>query len=248
MKENTSPLTRRQAVKLFATATAAVSLGNSLVSAAPAAAPRGGAAGLPAQIPPLPYKYDALEPHIDAQTMEIHHGKHHASYLAAARKLLEPHAALQARRSEDLLANLEQVPSDIRTGLRNQLGGHVNHVFFWEIMAPAKSYRAGRLQEAIGQSFGSVDAFKQQFTQAAMGRFGSGWAWLSQKRDGSLTIHSTANQDSPLMEGLTPIIGLDVWEHAYYLRRQNRRAEYVEAFWNVLNWDRAEELYRSARA
>lgn len=246
MKENASPLTRREAVKLFATATAAVSLGASVLPAAPAARPARGA-GLPTEIPPLPYAYDALEPHIDAQTMEIHHGKHHASYLAAARKLLEPHAALQARAPEALLGDLSQVPEDIRGGLRNQLGGHVNHVFFWEILAPAKTYRAGRLQDAIGKAFGGVDGFKQQFTQAAMGRFGSGWAWLSQKRDGSLTIHSTANQDSPLMDGLKPIIGLDVWEHAYYLRRQNRRAEYVEAFWNVLNWDRAEEHYRAAR-
>ncbi len=243
MNASTPALTRREGVKLGATASAAVAFGAPALSAAPKAG-----AGLPEKVPDLPYAYDALEPHIDAETMRLHHDKHHASYLSAARKLLEPHANLLSRAPEDILRSINDVPENIRTGVRNQLGGHVNHALFWQILAPAKKYREGQLQAAVKKSFGSVDAFKKEFTQAAMGRFGSGWAWLSRKRDGSLTVHSTANQDSPLIEGLTPIIGLDVWEHAYYLLRQNRRAEYVEAFWNVLNWDYAEELYRAARA
>jgi superoxide dismutase, Fe-Mn family len=143
---------------------------------------------------------------------------------------------------------LDQAPSDIRTGLRNQLGGHVNHAFFWEIMAPARNYQAGPLQKAVREKYGSLDSFKKEFKDAATGRFGSGWAWLSVDQKGELKIHSTANQDSPLMENLRPVIGLDVWEHAYYLLRQNRRGDYVDAFWNVLNWDRAEQHYRHALA
>ena len=189
------------------------------------------------QLPPLPYAYDALEPHIDQQTMRIHHDKHHGTYVTNLNAALEPHADLQRQSVEDLLKNIASVPEQIRTAVRNNGGGHANHTMFWEIMKPGGGPISGRIAEAITGTFGSFDAFRDQFNKAALGRFGSGWAWLVQGGDGRLSIESTANQDSPLMEGRWPVFGLDVWEHAYYLKYQNRRADYVSAWWSVINWD-----------
>ncbi len=189
------------------------------------------------ELPPLPYAYNALEPHIDETTMRIHHDKHHGAYVTNLNAAVEKHADLQAKSPEDLLRSINSVPEAIRTAVRNNGGGHVNHTMFWEIMAPnAGGGPTGRIADAIKGTFGGFDAFKEQFAKAAMGRFGSGWAWLVDA-GGKLAIESTANQDSPLMEGKWPVFGLDVWEHAYYLKYQNRRADYVGAWWNVVNWD-----------
>jgi Fe-Mn family superoxide dismutase len=189
------------------------------------------------ELPPLPYAYNALEPYIDEQTMRIHHDKHHGAYVNNLNAALEKHPDLQKKTVEELLRGINTVPEDIRTAVRNNGGGHSNHTMFWEIMGPGKGGAAtGAVGEAITSSFGSFDDFKQQFAKAAAGRFGSGWAWLIDA-GGKLVIESTANQDSPLMEGKKPILGLDVWEHAYYLKYQNRRPEYIEAWWNVVNWD-----------
>jgi Fe-Mn family superoxide dismutase len=187
-------------------------------------------------LPPLPYDYAALEPHIDEQTMRIHHDKHHAGYVNNLNAALTDHPALAEKSVGDLIADLAAVPEAIRGAVRNNGGGHANHTLFWEIMAPGgASAPAGSLAEAIDQAFGSLDAFKDAFTKAGMTRFGSGWAWLV--RTGSdVAVLSTPNQDSPLMEGHLPILGCDVWEHAYYLKYQNRRADYLAAFWNVVNW------------
>ena len=188
------------------------------------------------QLPPLPYDYAALEPHIDEQTMRIHHDKHHAAYVNNLNAALEKHSDLQQKSVEDLIRGVNSVPEDIRTAVRNNGGGHVNHTMFWEIMSPGKGGApGGAVGDAIKSSFGSFDAFKEQFAKAATGRFGSGWAWLLDA-GGKLVIESTANQDSPLMEGKNPILGLDVWEHAYYLKYQNRRPDYITAWWNVVNW------------
>ena len=185
---------------------------------------------------PLPYDYAALEPHIDAQTMQIHHGKHHQAYVTNLNAALDKHPALHGHSLDDLLKNLAAVPDDIRMAVRNNGGGHWNHTFFWNLMAPnAGGAPTGALAEAIASSFGSFDAFKEKFAAAGMGRFGSGWAWLVDN-GGSLEIMSTPNQDNPLMEGRKAILGVDVWEHAYYLKYQNRRADYLAAFWNVINW------------
>jgi len=189
------------------------------------------------ELPPLPYAYNALEPHIDEQTMRIHHDKHHGTYVTNLNAALEPHGDLQKLSAEELLRGIAKVPEAIRTAVRNNGGGHVNHTMFWEIMAPGGGRFSGRIADAIKGAFGSVEAFKEQFAKAAIGRFGSGWAWLVQGADGKLAIESTANQDSPLMEGKWPVFGLDVWEHAYYLKYQNRRADYLAAFWNVVNWN-----------
>ena len=187
-------------------------------------------------LPPLPYPTDALEPHIDKQTMEIHHGKHHAAYVTNLNAALKKHPELQSKSVEDLLRNLNTVPEDIRTAVRNNGGGHVNHTMFWQIMGPrAGGAPTGAIADAITGSFGSFDAFKEQFTKAGIGRFGSGWAWVIDQ-GGKLAIESTANQDSPLMEGKKAVFGLDVWEHAYYLKYQNRRPDYIGAWWNVVNW------------
>ncbi len=189
------------------------------------------------QLPPLPYAVDALEPFIDAQTMTIHHGKHHAAYVNNLNAALEKHPELSNWSLEDLLVKLNEVPEDIRTAVRNHGGGHWNHTMFWEIMAPnAGGAPTGALANAINDTFGSFDTFKAEFEKAANGRFGSGWAWLVKKTDGGLAIVSTANQDNPLTDGLTPLMGIDVWEHAYYLKYQNRRPEYVTNWWNVVNW------------
>ncbi|MBI5669358.1 MAG: superoxide dismutase [Chloroflexi bacterium] len=200
------------------------------------------------ELPPLPYPSNALEPHIDARTMEIHHGKHHNAYVTNLNKALEGQADWQNRSIEDILANLNSLPENIRTAVRNNGGGHANHTMFWQIMAPnAGGEPTGELADAINRAFGSFAAFKEQFAAAAMGRFGSGWAWLVADRGGGLSITSTPNQDTPLMEGKTPILGLDVWEHAYYLNYQNRRADYIAAWWNVVNWPEVARRYAAAK-
>jgi Fe-Mn family superoxide dismutase len=189
------------------------------------------------ELPKLPYAVDALEPYIDAQTMTIHHDKHHQAYITNFSGAIEKHPELAGKSIEALLADLNAVPEDIRAVIRNHGGGTWNHSMFWEIMAPkAGGTPKGELAKAVDAAFGSFDAFKGDFEKAANGRFGSGWAWLVRK-SGSLAIVSTANQDNPMSEGLTPIMGIDVWEHAYYLKYQNRRAEYVTNWWNVVNWD-----------
>ncbi len=189
------------------------------------------------QLPPLPYPYDALEPSIDAQTMMLHHDKHHAAYVNNLNGALEKHPELGGKSLEDLLGNLNAVPEDIRTVVRNHGGGTLNHNLFWVLMAPkAGGEPGGNLAQAIQSAFGSFQAFKEAFEKAAMGRFGSGWAWLNRRPDGSLVINSTANQDNPISEGLFPLLGIDVWEHAYYLKYQNRRNEYIANWWNVVNW------------
>ncbi len=195
-------------------------------------------------LPNLPYAHDALEPHIDAQTMEIHHGKHHAGYVRGLNSALENHPDLRERSIEDLLRTLNALPASVQTAVRNSGGGHANHTLFWEIMAPGGGGRPkGDLATAIDRKFGSFADFRKEIAQAATGRFGSGWAWLTVDRDRRLSVESTANQDSPLSSGRTPILGIDVWEHAYYLKYQNRRADYVEAWFNVVNWDRVSEFY-----
>ena len=189
------------------------------------------------QLPSLPYAFDALEPHIDAQTMQIHHGKHHQAYINNLNAALEAHPDLQGKSVEDLIKDLNALPEAIRTAVRNNGGGHANHSLFWTLMAPnAGGAPTGKAADAITGAFGTFDAFKEQFAKAATTRFGSGWAWLVSS-SGKLAIESTANQDSPIMEGKKPILGLDVWEHAYYLKYQNRRPDYVAAFWNVVNWN-----------
>lgn len=190
------------------------------------------------ELPKLPYEFNELEPHIDARTMEIHYGKHHQGYTTNLNKALEGHDDLAKKPVEYLLAHLDEVPEDIRTAVRNNGGGYVNHSFFWHIMSPKGGGEPdGSLAEAMNEAFGSFDGFKEAFSKAAMTRFGSGWAWLCADKDGKLLVTSTANQDNPLSEGLAPLLGLDVWEHAYYLNYQNRRADYVAAWWNVVKWD-----------
>jgi Fe-Mn family superoxide dismutase len=205
-------------------------------------------------LPPLPYDFGALEPHIDARTMEIHHDKHHAAYVNNLNAALKDHPDLQGKTIEDLIKNLGAVPEAIRTAVRNNGGGHANHSFFWQILKPSGGGEpTGALAQAITGELGGFAAFKEAFNKAAITRFGSGWAWLIVK-DGKLGITSTANQDSPLMDIVeaaqkgTPILGVDVWEHAYYLKYQNRRPEYVAAWWNVVNWDEVARRYESAKA
>ncbi len=192
-------------------------------------------------LPDLGYSFDALEPHIDAKTMEIHHGKHHAGYVDKLNAALEKYPDLQAKKIEELLASIKDMPEAIRIAVQNNGGGHHNHTLFWESMKPGSSQNA---PEAISKTFGSLDDFKSKMTEAATGRFGSGWAWLVKNGD-NLEVYSTANQDSPLMEGKIPILGLDVWEHAYYLKYQNRRPEYVENWWSVVNWSVVEERLKT---
>ena len=188
------------------------------------------------QLPALPYDFAALEPHIDAQTMQIHHGKHHQAYVTNLNAALEKHPELAAKPVEDLLGNLSAVPEDVRPAVRNNGGGHLNHTHFWTWMAPgAGGAHTGALADAIKSAFGSFDAFKEAFGKAGVGRFGSGWAWLIDT-GGTLSIESTPNQDNPIMDGKKAILGLDVWEHAYYLKYQNRRPDYISAWWNVVNW------------
>ena len=188
------------------------------------------------QLPALPYDFAALEPHIDAQTMQIHHGKHHAAYVNNLNAALEKHPSLQGKSPEELIKHLADVPEAIRTAVRNNGGGHVNHTMFWQIMGPGKGGApTGAIAQVITNQFGGFDKFKEELKKAGVGRFGSGWAWVIDQ-GGKLVIESTANQDSPLMEGKKVVFGVDVWEHAYYLKYQNRRPDYVDAWWNVINW------------
>jgi Fe-Mn family superoxide dismutase len=199
-------------------------------------------------LPPLPYAYNALEPHIDERTMQIHHDKHHQGYVNNLNAALEGHADLQKKSLDDLISQLDAVPENIRTAVRNNGGGHSNHSLFWVLMTPGGSSKpTGALASAITDTFKGFDAFKEQFGKAAMGRFGSGWAWLVLDGKGKLAIESTPNQDSPLMAGKLPVMGIDVWEHAYYLKYQNKRADYVGAWWNVLNWDEVGKRYDTLR-
>ncbi|PQZ97944.1 MULTISPECIES: superoxide dismutase [unclassified Paenibacillus] len=200
------------------------------------------------QLPALPYANDALEPHIDAKTMEIHHDRHHNTYVTNLNAALESAPELQGKSLEDLIANLDSVPEGIRTAVRNNGGGHANHSLFWEIIGPnGGGAPTGDIAAAIESELGGFDKFKEDFAKAATTRFGSGWAWLVVGKDGKLSITSTPNQDSPLFEGLTPVLGLDVWEHAYYLNYQNKRPDYIAAFWNVINWDEVNKRYASAK-
>lgn len=199
------------------------------------------------QLPELPYAYDALEPHIDAKTMEIHHSKHHNTYVTKLNAALEGHDDLASKSIEDLVSNLDAVPENIRTAVRNNGGGHANHSLFWQVMSPnGGGNPSGELADAITNKFGSIDKFKEEFANAGATRFGSGWAWLV-LNNGELEVTSTPNQDTPLMEGNTPILGLDVWEHAYYLKYQNKRPDYISAFWDVVNWDEVARRYNEAK-
>jgi len=200
------------------------------------------------ELPPLPYAVDALEPYIDARTMSIHHDKHHAGYTNNLNNALEGNPALASKSVESILAGLDSVPEAIRTAVRNNGGGYANHALFWSIMGPdAGGEPTGELAAAINSKFGSFDAFKDAFSKAAATRFGSGWAWLYVDGNGELAVGSTPNQDTPLMDGNTPILGLDVWEHAYYLNYQNRRGDYIAAWWNVVNWDVVADNFASAK-
>ncbi|MBW8010845.1 MAG: superoxide dismutase [Chloroflexi bacterium] len=195
-------------------------------------------------LPNLPYAYHALEPHIDARTMEIHHSKHHQGYTNNLNAALENHSDLAGKSAEELLQTLESLPSEVRTAVRNNGGGFVNHGLFWTSMSPdGGGEPSGALADAIKSAFGDYAGFKEKFAKAAATRFGSGWAWLSKDSDGTLTVGSTPNQDSPLSDGLTPLLGLDVWEHAYYLNYQNRRGDYISAWWNVVNWDEVAQRF-----
>lgn len=196
------------------------------------------------QLPPLPYGYNALEPFIDAQTVELHYSKHHTTYLNNLNTALEKYSQQFDRKIEAILSDLNSVPDDVRMAVRNNGGGLYNHNIYWAIMGPNRGGEpSGKLGAAINSAFGNFTALKDQIQKAGLGRFGSGWAWLSKKADGGLVVHSTPNQDTPLAEGLFPVIGVDVWEHAYYLKYQNRRAEYLTNWWNLVNWDEAERRF-----
>ena len=199
-------------------------------------------------LPQLPYAYDALEPYIDQRTMEIHHQKHHGGYVTKLNAALEAHTDLQSKSMEDLLKNLNSLPESIKTAVRNNGGGHYNHTIFWNIMgADSSDQPGGDLASAISQKFGSFAAFKEEFSSAAANRFGSGWAWLVLDKSSDLAVMSTANQDNPVSEGFKPVMGLDVWEHAYYLKYQNKRPEYIENWWNVVNWSAVADRYDSLK-
>ncbi len=199
-------------------------------------------------LPPLPYDYAALEPHIDAKTMEIHYTKHHQTYITNLNNALKDHPQLQGKTIEDLISHLDAVPEAIRAAVRNNGGGHANHSLFWQIMKPGGGGEpSGALAQAITAELGGFPAFKEAFGKAGLTRFGSGWAWLSAGKDGKLTVTSSPNQDNPIMDGLTPLLGLDVWEHAYYLKYQNRRADYITAWWSTLNWDEIGRRYSAAK-
>jgi Fe-Mn family superoxide dismutase len=200
------------------------------------------------QLPELPYSFDALEPYIDAETMELHYSKHHQTYLNNLNNALEGHENWQNLPIEDLLKSIDQLPENIRTQVRNNGGGYYNHSLFWKMMAPHSDLKPqGELLSKIDELYGSFGLFKEQFSKEALGRFGSGWAWLVLNGDQELEIYSTPNQDTPIVEGFTPLLGLDVWEHAYYLKYQNRRAEYIDAWWNVIDWNYVSELYTKSR-
>jgi superoxide dismutase, Fe-Mn family len=199
------------------------------------------------ELPQLPYAYEALEPHIDKETMNIHHSKHHNAYVTNLNNALAGNEELLSKTVEEVIANLDAVPEAARTAVRNNGGGHANHTLFWSILSPnGGGAPAGELADAINNKFGSLESFKDEFAKAATTRFGSGWAWLAVS-NGELEVTSTPNQDSPLMEGKTPILGLDVWEHAYYLKFQNRRPDYINTFWNVVNWEEVSNRYQNAK-
>jgi len=247
-------LNRRNFLFILGATTGTVALG--IFPSACAAEPPQGNSAKPTpdtqeafKLPPLPYPYEALEPHVDRATMQFHHDKHHAAYIKNLNEAVNKHPQLKGRSAEDLLRNIKNVPEDIQKAVINNGGGHVNHTMFWEIMAPnAGGEPTGKIADAIKQSFGSFEAFKKQFNEAGSKRFGSGWAWLVRNKDGKLQVMSTANQDSPLMEELYPIMGNDVWEHAYYLKYQNRRADYLDAWWNVVNWNEVNKRFEKALA
>lgn len=243
-------MTRRQALKTTALATVAYATVSSLRTAnaqiMPGAAASNASEG-PFTLPPLPYPFDALEPHIDAQTMQIHHDKHHAAYVANLNKAIAEFPDLGKKSVEDLLKALNAVPDKIRTAVRNQGGGHYHHSLFWLMMKKnGGGQPSGELSKAVDKRFGSFNAFKDELTKAALGQFGSGWAWLVMENK-ELRIESTPNQDSPVSHGASPLLGLDVWEHAYYLKYQNRRADYITAWFNVVNWDYVTERFQKAR-
>jgi Fe-Mn family superoxide dismutase len=236
-------MTRREALRLAGLGTAALAATPTILTAQPAPAPTG-----PFKLPPLPYATDALEPHVDARTMEIHHGKHHAAYVANLNKAVADHPTLQQKSIEDLVRNLDAVPESIRTAVRNNGGGHLNHALFWQMMRKdGGGEPKGSLAEAITKNFGSLASFKDSLSKAGLGQFGSGWAWLV--LDGkTLKIEASPNQDSPWMAGKPLLLGVDVWEHAYYLKYQNRRADYLAAWMNVVNWDFVNDRYQKALA
>jgi superoxide dismutase, Fe-Mn family len=238
-------MTRREAVKTSLMAATACAIGCAWqdVNAQSSTSPSSAASSGPFTLPPLPYAFDALEPSIDARTMEIHHDKHHAAYVANLNKAIAEFPELGARPIEDLLSNLNSVPEKIRVAVRNQGGGHYNHSLFWQMMGKnGGGEPKGGLAQAIGASFGGFSEFKQKFSDTAAKVFGSGWAWLVLEK-GNLSVESAPNQDTPVSQGKQPLLGLDVWEHAYYLKYQNRRPEYVSAFWNIVNWDFVAERY-----
>jgi Fe-Mn family superoxide dismutase len=235
-------ITRRHALKATALAAAGFSISTSLTRAlAQAAAP---APAGPHTLPPLGYAYDALEPHFDKQTMEIHHGKHHKAYVDNLNKAIADQPDLQKLSAEELLKNLNKVPEKIRTAVRNNAGGHYNHSLFWQsLVRDGKRMPEGRLGEALQDLFEDPEKGQERFLKEALGRFGSGWIWLSLDKDKKLVLETSPNQDNPLLDGRTPLVGLDLWEHAYYLKYQNRRADYVKAFYNVINWEFVESRY-----
>lgn len=202
---------------------------------------------MPYQLPSLPYSYDALEPHIDAKTMEIHHSKHHQGYIDKLNAALEGRTEFQEKTIEEILKDIKTVPEDIRQAVINNGGGHSSHSLFWQVMSPGGGQAQGVIAEAINSAFGGFDSFKEKFTKAAIGRFGSGWVWLVVSGAGELSVISTPNQDSPLIQGFLPILGLDVWEHAYYLKYQNRRPDYISAWWNVVNWEEVQMRFQAAK-
>ena len=243
-------MSRRDALKTLGAGAVLAGLaaltGRALAAQDPAAPATSAAAPQPFTLPPLGFAYDALEPHIDARTMEIHHTKHHQAYITNANAALESHPELHSMTGEEMLSGLNQLPDSIRTAVRNNVGGHVNHSFFWKILTPkGGGAPGGVIGDAISKQFGSFEALQKEFNGAAMKRFGSGWAWLCINGD-SMMVQTTANQESPLTSKVTPVLGLDVWEHAYYLHYQNRRADYCSAFWNVVNWTQVEANYTAA--
>jgi superoxide dismutase, Fe-Mn family len=237
-------ITRRDALRTGVLAGAAMATGSVWASAAAGTlvSPTAQADG-PFSLPPLPYAANALEPHIDAQTMQIHHGRHHAAYVSNLNGAVAKAPALKGKSLEELLRNLDAVPADVRTVVRNNGGGHHNHTLFWESLSASGGTPSGELGKAIDAAFGNLDKLQQALSAAAMGVFGSGWAWLCLDAKGTLMVESTPNQDSPLMQGHTPVLGIDVWEHAYYLKYQNRRKEYVDAFMKIINWSAVADRY-----
>jgi Fe-Mn family superoxide dismutase len=245
-------MTRREALKRTALGSAIAATAATTRSTVQAQAPAGGpaaAASGPFKLPPLPYPFDALEPYIDAQTMQIHHDKHHAAYVANLNKAVAGQSALAGKSVEDLVGNLTAVPEAVRTAVRNNAGGDYNHTLFWKMLEKNRDGQPpqGELHDALMRKFGTFQDFKQQFTDAAMKTFGSGWAWLTLNGK-ELRVESTPNQDTPLSQGRLPLLGVDVWEHAYYLKYQNRRADYLAAFFNVINWDYVTERYKKLAA